>query len=348
MAGTARGDDAKEPSEFDWEPKVLPGSEGGREEPPRVSRDPAVEARWVEFEQQLAAQLARMDDVEESDLLIVEVPGFDDDAAPGTAPYAQFAAAEAGAALHTEVSGDAYLRAEFRLGAGDWAAMRSAGWSGAAEEEPNWFRDDPLASAVQVARSVVIALRERFGVAHPDLLTYRAWGPAADEAAQLDLCASTAVPVDTVDLRRTAEQEQFADGTFQVPVSQEDLGLMVGRVLRDKFDGVEVDEDGDFVLPHLGQSVFVHVLPQEPAVHIIARVVHGVRSRRGAAVETGLLNRDDVWVKWTLRERSVWQEVMVPAMPFAELHLIVMLDIFLATLERTRDDLALRTGGEVG
>lgn len=320
-----------------------------------VARDPAVEARWVEFERELAAQLTRMDDTEESDLLILEVPGFDNDA-PGTAPYAQFAAAEAGTALHTEVSGNAHLEPQFTLGAAACDAMRASGWQGADEAEKNWYRDDPLVAVAQVACSVVTALRQRFGVAHPDLLTYRAWGPAAEGAAGLALCASAAVPVDTVDLRRSAgqeqvlklEQEQFADGTFQVPVSHGDLGLMVGRVLREKFDAVVVDEEGDYVLPHLGQSVFVQALPEEPAVHVFARVVHGVRSRRGAAVEIDLLNRDDVWVKWTLRDRAVWQEVMVPAMPFAELHLIVLLDHFLHTMERTRDDLALRVGGDVG
>lgn len=124
------------------------------------------------------------------------------------------------------------------------------------------------------------------------------------------------------------------------------IGL-VGQVLREKFGEVMVDDDEDFVLRHLDQPVFVRVLPDQPAVQIFTRLVHGVRSRRGAAVEIGLLNRDDVWMKWILRDHSVWQSAMVPAMPFAETHLEVMLDLFWHSMERTRDDLALRTGGEV-
>lgn len=193
MAGAARGDDPREPIEVDLE----------------------GHARWSEFEQELAAQLARMDDDAESDLLILEVPGFDDDA-PGTAPYVQFAASDAGAALHTEVSGNAHLEPQFLLGSGACDAMRAAGWSGADEWEKNWFRDDPIRRAPQVARSVVAALRDRFGVTHPDLLTYRAWGPAADTAGHLGLCASAAVPVDTVDLRPASPASPTADG--------EDLG----------------------------------------------------------------------------------------------------------------------------
>lgn len=320
----------------------MSGSTGDRE----------VEARWSEFELQLAAQLARMDDVDEADLLILELPGFDDEA-PGTAPYVQFAASEEGTVLHTEVSGNAYLEPQFVLGQGACEAMRSSGWAGADDDEKNWFRDDPLGAVPEVAGRVVAALRDRFGVTHPDLLTYRAWGPAAAGADQLGLCASGAVPVDTVDLpvRRHAEgaAESLGTGEAEVhePESRDDLLVLVGRVLRETCGEVMVDDDGDFVLVHLGQPVFVRVLPDQPAVQVFTRVVHGVRSRRGAAVEVALLNRDEVWMKWILRETSIWQSAVVPAMPFAESHLVVMLELFLHAMETTRDDLALRTGGEV-
>ncbi|WP_158630695.1 T3SS (YopN, CesT) and YbjN peptide-binding chaperone 1 [Nocardioides daphniae] len=217
---------------------------------------------------------------------------------------------------------------------------------GADADEKNWFRDDPVPQAAAVSRSVVEALRAQFGVAHPELLTYRAWGPAAESAARLGLCASTSVPIDTVD-QRGASAEAFPDAAVHEPESRDDLLALVGAVLRHKFETVTIDDDGDFVVVHLGQPVFVSALADQPAVQIFTRVVHGVRSRRGAAVEIGLLNRDHPWVKWSLRDRSVWQSVMVPAMPFADFHLELMLDIFWAAMSETRDDLALRTGGEV-
>ncbi|WP_158630696.1 TY-Chap domain-containing protein [Nocardioides daphniae] len=88
-----------------------------------------VEALWAGFERALSEQLARMVDPDEADLLILEVPGFDDDV-PGTAPYVQFAVGDAGEALHTEVSGNAYLERPFMLDDASCARMRAAGWSG--------------------------------------------------------------------------------------------------------------------------------------------------------------------------------------------------------------------------
>lgn len=327
MGGTPRGDDAYDRAE----PELGQGGERdlGREvEADFVAEFEEVGARWVDFERSLAVHLARMDDPAEADMLVLEVPGSDD-ASAGSTPYVQFAGSEGGTVLHTEVWGDDEL------------------------EPPSG--DTPMMAVPEVARSVVRALRERFRVAHPDLLTYRAWGPSATAADDLGLCASNAVPVDTVDLRPVSEPEASsgAAGAGQStsavhePESREELLLMVGAVLRRAFGEVVVDDDGDFVLTHLDQPVFVRALADQPAVKIFTRVVHGVRSQRSAAVEVGLLNRDEVWVKWTLRGRSVWQTLMVPAMPFAELHLRVMVDLFCQAMERTRDDLAVRTGGEV-
>ncbi|MFC7505615.1 hypothetical protein, partial [Nocardioides sp. GCM10030258] len=59
---------------------------------------------------------------------------------------------------------------------------------------------------------------------------------------------------------------------------------LVGSVIRDKYDGEPViDEDGDYVLGHMDQRVWVRVRADQPAIEIMARVVHEVRSRRGTA-----------------------------------------------------------------
>lgn len=59
----------------------------------------------------------------------------------------------------------------------------------------------------------------------------------------------------------------------------------------------------------------MRVLAHQPGIEILARVAHGVRSLRGAAVEIGILNRDAAWVKWALRDRDIWQSTPVPAFP---------------------------------
>lgn len=349
MAGTTRGDDPTDPRGADRDPADVASCP-----------DPTVEARWSDLERRLAAQLLRMDDDEESDLLIVEVPGFDDEG-PGSAPYVLFAGADGGARLHTEASSNDQLTPQFLLDETACRSMRAAGWHGADAPEKNWFRDDGLAAAPEVARSVVVALREQFGVAHPELLTYRAWGRAAGAAGLLGLVASTAVPVDRVDRigpdapsgtsLSTVSGDDEADEmtSFRREFTRpKDLTDVVIRFMRKNFDDVVVDDTGALVVRHLGHLVFVNIMNEEPAVHVSARVVHNARSRAATAVEVELLNRDDLWMKWTVRRRTIWQEVTIPALPFAELHLAVLMDIFLHTLERTRDDLALRTGGEVG
>ncbi len=119
-------------------------------------------------------------------------------------------------------------------------------------------------------------------------------------------------------------------------------------LLREKYEGEPtIDDDGDFVLHHLGQPVWVRVRDDQPAVEIMARVAHDVHSRRATAVEIGLLNRDNLWVRWTLHDRTVWQTLVLPGVPFVPSHLDAMLDLFLETMTSTRDDLAYRTGAKV-
>ncbi len=132
------------------------------------------------------------------------------------------------------------------------------------------------------------------------------------------------------------------------PVDRDDLLHIVESLLREKYEGEPTtDADGDFVLHHLGQPVWVRVRGDQPAVEIMARVAHDVHSRRATAVEIGLLNRDNLWVRWTLRDRTVWQTLVLPGFPFVPSHMDAMLDLFLEAMASTRDDLAYRTGAKV-
>ena len=83
-----------------------------------------------------------------------------------------------------------------------------------------------------------------------------------------------------------------------------------------------------------------------PATVISTRVAHGARSRRQAAVEVGILNRSNPWIWWQVIGRDIVQTATVETMPFAPNHLMTTMDVFLDAMT-TRDDLALRVGGEV-
>lgn len=309
---------------------------------------------WDEFEGLLAGYLAGMVDPEGNDHLIVELLG---DEQTGTAPYVQFAGFGGGRVLRAEATSNCYLGAAFRLDEADEDLLRDlgfridqAGEGGEGGEGPtgNWYVERDVAGAPDVARLAVLVLQEVFGVAHPHLLTYQAWGPAADGVAALGLLPSSEVPTDVVppaaEARRIGRRPR--NKAAYRPKSRERLLTLVGRVLAAKYDGEPTpDQDGDFVVEHMGQPVWVRVREDQPAVEIMARVTHDVRSRRGTAVEIGILNRDNLWVKWELRERAVWQTLVIPGFPFAPDHLDGMLDVFLGAMTATRDDLALRVGG---
>jgi hypothetical protein len=315
-----------------------------RVETPAESRgagaSPELDAVWSKFEVGLATYLETM---VEPDHLLVELPETDPER-DGCPPYAQFAGFDDGQ-IRAEISGNAYVLAAYRLGSDASEHLRLMGWQGNDEEEKNWYVERPVSASNQIADEVVFALRDLFGVPHPDLLTHRAWGPASHGTSVLGICASSEVPADEP---QAPGAPAAASVVVVEPDCRDDLLSAVEAVLRSKFEEEPtVDGDGDFVLHHLGQPVWVRVRDDQPAIEIMARVAHDVYSRRAAAVELGLLNRDNLWARWTLRERTVWQSIVVPGTPFAPALFDTMLDLFFEAMTATRDDLALRLRAKV-
>lgn len=307
---------------------------------------------WAGFEHLLAEHLGTMVDTGGADHLILELPGDDH---TGTAPYAQFAGFGDGRMVRGEVSSNTFLGRSFLIDERAMVLLGDAGFElthDAAGGPLNWACDLPIGEAAALASRVVFALREIFGIPHPHLLTFQAWGPSADGVRALGLCASADVAADLVPAAPVPPPDD-PDGrpplrTAYRPKSHAKLVRLVGRTLQRRLDAEPiVDDDGDFVVEHLGQPVWVLVRGDQPAVEILARVAHDVRSRRGAAVETAVLNRTTLWVKWEVRERAVWQTLLVPGFPFAPMHLDAMLDVFFAAMSAHRDDLAFRLGGRV-
>jgi hypothetical protein len=68
------------------------------------------------------------------------------------------------------------------------------------------------------------------------------------------------------------------------------------------------------------------------------------RSRLAAVLIAVLLAPSAIWI---LRDRTVWQTLMLPGLPFVPSHLDAMLDLFLEAMTSTRDDLAYRTGAKL-
>lgn len=186
-----------------------------------------------------------------------------------------------------------------------------------------------------ICHRLIQILRNLRGVMHPQLLTYRASGPCAEWAGVLGISQ--------------AEDERTWTGRLPVPQSRDELHDLVGEVLEARgVESLDVDEDGDWRFGHMGQPVFVRAVEGLVAIEIFARVTHEVRSRRQAALEIAVLGRDVPWVSWRLVGRDIFQSSVVQGEVFVPQHLTRMVGEFLTTMSRTRDDLALRTGGQEG
>lgn len=172
-------------------------------------------------------------------------------------------------------------------------------------------------------------LRNKCAIPHPHLLTHRASGPCAQWSGVLGL-----------------EWTKGAGPGYAHPADRDTLLDLVEQTIGAEMP-VGRDEDDDFFVDHEGQRIWIRVLPNVPAIEITARAAHGTVSRRQAAVEVGILNRSNPWIWWQVIGRDVFQTAIIDTSPFAPEHLTTTLEIFLNALSATRDDLALRVGGEV-
>jgi antitoxin component of MazEF toxin-antitoxin module len=293
-----------------------------------------VATRWGAFEDGLACYLREM--AHQDDHLVVEAP--DGGGESGTAPYAQFRVSSPGV-IRAELSGNPVLLPEHQL-SDDLVEglVEDDGWQPPSPEEgfPNFSGEVELDSVAVLATMVRSGFEAAFGIPDPGLLSYRAWGPASEHVDELGLVSSDEITDDVVNGTTPAV----------VPRDRDHLVELVDGFLAEHFDEpVEQDDDGDIVIPTGRFPAYLRVRHDQPALELFAVVVHGVRSRRQAAIELAVLNRDTVWTKYVLRDRAVCQTLCLLAAPFVAEHLAAALPMFLAELDSVRDDLALRTGG---
>lgn len=197
--------------------------------------------------------------------------------------------------------------------------------------------------AAEVATEAVHALRDVLAVPAPDLLVATSEGPHAQGAAVLGLTLRADVPTEL------AADDVDPEQVVLHPSGRPELHELVGAVV-EEFTGLDatLDPDADYVLTMHGQQAYVRVWEHLPVVEVFARVAHGVRSRRHAAVEAELLNRKSPWVTWLVdHDGQVMLRSVMQADPFVPMHLERRLTLFQGALEEHRDDLVFRSGGKV-
>lgn len=307
-----------------------------------------IDEVWATFERRLTGALIEMADADPGAGLLLELPGVEDEENEITSPYACFTT-EAKDLLHAVIPGDAHLLPRHHLGPEADAYLSSHGWHGNDNDQENYVIDRPAGDAASVAHEVVWVLRRYVGVAHPQLMTYRAWGSTTRHADRMGLDRTENVPVD--DPRAPGGlvgRLQRGDDRIAVrPKGPEELLEIVGRALREKYS-VEVSSDTESraEFDHGDQRVVISVVPRYPRLEIRARVAHDVPFPVEAAIILGELNSTNAWVTWVLDDDAVWQRSVIPCLPFVPQHLLQVLHVFLKTLDRTRDDLVRRLGAE--
>lgn len=189
--------------------------------------------------------------------------------------------------------------------------------------------------AFPLAEAIVRVAREELRLPHPQLFTARADGPGAARLAEcLGLEDTGAVD------EPTRGRGDTARGGPEV------LRPMVEKAIREVF-GQEptVDDDGDLTFDLAGTTAFILFRADGGMIEAWSMVVRGIYSRRNTAVEVDLLNRKGMWSTWYMRDRNVFQKIMLPARPLAAENLEGMLRAFAQDFRQNRDELAYRLGG---
>lgn len=220
-----------------------------------------------------------------------------------------------------------------------WVTFRPSGES---LTEQMVTRASP-ATVGSIAPAVVGACRDLLAVPHPQLLTLRCRGPVSRHAERLGLTRSDSVPIgiDPADDTSPVDVAVEVNGPEDV---RERFAAIVERVTEHV---TVVDDDGDLVFDHAGQTIHISFTADLPSARLWAWVVRGVRSRSDTAMELATLNREEEWTSWILDGRHVMQRTTVPVGPFLPRHTQFHVEHFLCTFASTRGGIAarLRPGG---
>ncbi|MFW6597332.1 T3SS (YopN, CesT) and YbjN peptide-binding chaperone 1 [Propionibacteriaceae bacterium Y2011] len=202
--------------------------------------------------------------------------------------------------------------------------------------------DGPNGRGFAVSEVLVELIRAEGGLSHPSLLTVIAPPPLRDRIGVLGLADRFAVGEDHV-----VVPEDDTEGALWVS-GYAMLHAAVHDHLRDRF-GPEVEPwaDGVFRVRIGPVGLRVKVAKDQPAIHLVAPSVFGVHSREQTDTELNVANRNSCWVRWSRRQKVVWQELSLPARPFVPSQFDAMLDLFVEACVTTRPDLADRLSGQV-
>lgn len=198
-----------------------------------------------------------------------------------------------------------------------------------------------ISDTADLARAITEVISFRYALPHPGLVTVAAEGPAAPGVGILGLASDSAVHSDSI------TEDTDEDRRVMFPSGRDELLAQVLAHLRATIDeDLEADSDEDIPIVVDGIGMWVCVPHGEPMIKLFSPAVLKIVSRRQAGIELNILNRDHGLTRWIRRDRTIWQELLVPAYPFSLLVLDEVVRIFAVNGNQVRHDLADRLGGQ--
>ena len=290
----------------------------------------STKAAWDEFERRLVERLDAMD---EDDLLLVEVPGAEEQ--DGATPYVQFCAWGEDM-VRCEAVSNHYLAETWTLTEEAGAELVTLGFTApsyapdeeADEGSSNFYVDVPRDGAFDLGWMTVVALRDVYGVPHPSLLDAEG---VVDPAPEPVLSTSQDHDCDP-----EALEAQLASG----PQELQDL---VDATLEPVFGHApKKDSDGDIPINTDHSVVWVCVSNSAPAIDIWGWVLPDAVDRALALHELAVLNRDNRDVQFVLLDERIVARKRLDALPFVAAHLRSGVEAVCTAVDRAHEDLAPR------
>jgi len=177
-------------------------------------------------------------------------------------------------------------------------------------------------------------LEDRLRVAHPQLITVEAAGPASRGVGMLALQLHGEDPADVVapEEKDKSRHEHLLDALLRHTQTTLD-------------PSTELDDDGDIPLLVDGVRLWVKVHEGEPATELFTPVVDEVSSPKRAALELAVVNRRYAWSRWTYSRGTVWQRLFISPTSLSLALFDEMLEAFVLNHHDVTDDLVDRLEG---
>lgn len=260
-------------------------------------------ADWKHFEKNLAAALGVM---EEDQFLVI--------AAKAGWRFVQFAI-QGSFGVRAESISNHYLPREHRLTSGQIDALRALGWKSPTrkpsdpadgEGSPNFYMDHPRATTHgELAAVAVATLADVYGLRHPGLLEYKAFGEDG-----------TQILIPTLGIRH--ERVQPREAPDKEPSASE-IQVAVLNALRAAWEDptLEFDEQVKAVPLRFGSAqVFVSVRERPLRLSLVSILASNIHESEQMLQRLNTINSAVIFARTYWRDGGIWAEVDLPAAPF--------------------------------